>query len=114
MTARAPDATAHGTLRLLWDGPVLYVLVEVAGDTTRSDAATPNWNRGSYAPESDGLFVFMDVFNDQWGLETDTQGVFFLGANSALASVASYNNAGIPSLGSFFNASNQDYSRRLR
>jgi len=64
MTARAPDATAHGTLRLLWDGPVLYVLVEVAGDSTRSDSATPNWNRGSYAPESDGLFVFMDAFND--------------------------------------------------
>ena len=61
-------------------------------------------DRGSYAPESDGLFVFMDVFNDQWGVETDTQGVFFLGANPGLSSGASYANAGIPSLGSFFNA----------
>ena len=45
----------------------------------------------------------MDVFNDQWGFETDTQGVFFLGANPALKAVTSYNNNAIPSLGSFFN-----------
>jgi hypothetical protein len=114
MTADAPAATTQGTLRLLWNGPILYMLVEVTGDTTRSDAETPNWNRGSYSPNTDGLFVFMDVFNDQWGIETDTQGVFFLGANPALTSVTSFSNGGIPSLGSFFNANNQDYSTRLK
>jgi hypothetical protein len=114
MTAPAPDSPACGTLRALWDGPLLYLLVEVSGDITRSDTATPNWSRGAYAPESDGLFVFMDVFNDQWGVETDTQGVFFLGANPALASVASYVSAGIPSLGSFFNPAHQDHSPRLK
>jgi hypothetical protein len=114
MTAAAPEASARGTLRLLWDGPVLYGLVEVTGDSSRSDAAVPNWNRAAYAPESDGLFVFMDVFNDQWGMETDTQGVFFLGANPGLAAVTSYNSAGIPSLGSFFNPANQDHSPRLK
>lgn len=114
MTADAPDATTDGTVRLLWDGPVLYALVEVAGDTTESDTGTPNWTTGSYTPTTDGLFVNMDVFNDQWGMETDTQGVFFLGANPALTSVTSFNNAGIPSLGSFFNPSNQDYSTRLK
>jgi hypothetical protein len=114
MTADAPDATTHGTVRLLWDGPVLYALVEVTGDTTESDTATPNWTTASYTPNTDGLFVSMDVFNDQWGLETDTQGVFFLGANPALTGVTSFNNAGIPSLGSFFNPNNQDYSTRLK
>jgi hypothetical protein len=114
MTADAPDATPQGTLRLLWDGPVLYILVEVTGDNTSSDAGTPNWNGSSYTPDTDGIFVFMDVFNDQWGMETDTQGVFFLAANPALTSVASYNNGGIPSLGSFFNRNNQDYSTRLK
>jgi hypothetical protein len=114
MTADAPAATAQGSLRLLWDGPGLYILVEATGDATRSDAGTPNWNSGSYIPNTDGLFVFMDVFNDQWGIETDTQGVFFLSANPALTSVTSYNNGGIPSLGSFFNPNNQDYSARLK
>jgi hypothetical protein len=114
MTGVAPAATAQGTLRLLWDGPMLYLLVEVTGDGTPSDAGTPNWNSASYTPNTDGLFVFMDVFNDQWGLETDTQGVFFLGANPALTSVTSYNNNGIPSLGSFFNSTNQDYATRLK
>ncbi len=114
MTADAPEATTHGTLRLLWDGPVLYLLVEVSGDGTRADSATPNWNRAAYAPESDGLFVSMDVFNDQWGIETDTQGAFFLGANRDLAAVASFVNAGIPSLGSFFNPMHQDYVPRLK
>jgi hypothetical protein len=78
-------------------------LVEVQGDATRSDSAVPQWTRASHAPESDGLFLCMDVFNDQWGIETDTQGVFFLGANPAAGSVAAFVNAGIPSLGSFFN-----------
>ena len=114
MTGDAPDATAHGTLRLLWDGPVMYLLVEVTGDATRSDAGTPAWNTASYTPDTDGLFVSMDVFNDQWGMETDTQGVFFAGANPALTSVTSFSNAGIPSLGSFFNPNNQDYSTRLK
>jgi hypothetical protein len=114
MTADAPAATARGTLRLLWDGPVLYILAEVAGDTTKSDTETPNWNSGSYSPNTDGLFVYMDVFNDRWGIETDTQGVFFLSANPALTSAASFSNGGIPSLGSFFNTNNQDYSTRLK
>ncbi len=56
----------------------------------------------------------MDVFNDQWGIETDTQGVFFLGANPALTAVASFVNAGIPSLGSFFDPRHQDHSARLK
>src|SRR5690606_14053735 len=34
MAAAAPDAPLRGTARFLWDGPVLYVLVEVDGDTT--------------------------------------------------------------------------------
>lgn len=114
MTADAPNAAAQGTLRLLWNGPVLYLLVEVTGDTTQFDTGTPNWSSGSYIPNTDGLFVFMDVFNDQWGMETDTQGVFFLSANPSLTSVTSFNNGHIPSLGSFFNSGNQDYSTRLK
>ncbi len=114
MTADAPAASAQGTTRLLWDGPVLYVLVEVTGDSTRSDSETPNWSSGSFSPNTDGLFVSMDVFNDRWGIETDTQGIFFLSANAALTSVASFSNGGIPSLGSFFNPNHQDYSTRLK
>ncbi|WP_297082108.1 carbohydrate-binding protein [uncultured Demequina sp.] len=113
MTGDAPDATAGGSMRLLWDGPMLYVLVEVTGDATQSDSAAPTWNSASYTPQSDGLFLFMDVFNDQWGLETDTQGVLFLGANPEVESVATFTNTGIPSLGSFFDPRNQDYSTRL-
>jgi len=114
MTGDAPDATAQGTLRLLWNGPVLYALIEVTGDSSQSDAGTPNWNSGSYYPNTDGLFVSMDVFNDRWGIETDTQGVFFLSANPALSAVTSYTNPGVPSLGSFFSPTNQDYSTRLK
>jgi hypothetical protein len=114
MTATAPGATTEGTLRMLWDGPVLYVLVEVTGDATKSDTGTPNWTPASYTPQTDGLVVFMDVFNDKWGMENDTAGVFFLGANPALTAVTSFNNTGIPSLGSFFHPNNLDYSTRLK
>lgn len=114
MTAPAPGASTAGSLRFLWDGPVLYVLVEVIGDQSPAANGTPDWNQGSFSPDSDGIFVFMDVFNDQWGMETDTQGVFFLGANPELDAVSSYNNAFIPSLGSFFNPDNQDHSPRLK
>jgi hypothetical protein len=113
MTVVAPDATAQGTVRILWDGPVLYVLVEVTGDATQSDTGIPTWNTASYSPATDGLFVSMDVFNDKWGMENDTAGVFFLPANPA-APTTSFNNGGIPSLGSFFHPLNLDYSTRLK
>lgn len=113
MTADLADAATHGTVRLLWDGPTLYALVEVSGDVTPSDTGTPAWTSAAYTPNTDGLFVSMDVFNDQWGLETDTQGVFFLGATPD-AAPTSFNNGGIPSLGSFFHPANQDHSTRLR
>jgi hypothetical protein len=113
MAGLLPSATTEGTLRLLWDGPVLYALVEVTGDATKSDTGIPNWNVASYTPTTDGVFVSMDVFNDKWGMENDTTGVFFLGANPA-APVTSFNNSGIPSLGSFFHPSNLDYSTRLK
>ena len=113
MTAENPGATTTGSMRLLWDGPVLYALVEVTGDTSRSDSGIPSWTTAAYAPTTDGLFVSMDVFNDQWGLETDTQGVFFLGANPEADAGTSFVNPGIPSLGSFFNPNHQDYSTRL-
>jgi len=114
MSGANPAATTTGALKLMWDGPVLYGLVQVSGDATQSDSGTPNWTSASYTPNTDGLFVSMDVFNDQWGLETDTQGIFFGGANPALTDVTSFNNFGIPSLGSFFNPNNQDYSTRLK
>jgi hypothetical protein len=113
MTGVAPAATAQGTLRLLWDGPVLYALVEVTGDATKADTGTPTWSAANTTPSTDGLVVFMDVFNDQWGLENDTTGVVLLPANPA-APATSFNNSGIPSLGSFFNPNNQDYSTRLK
>ena len=113
MSAPTRFTRTYGTLQMLWDGPVLYVLVQVMGDDTRSDSGVPDWNRASFSPESDGLFVFMDVFNDRWGMETDTQGVFLLSANPELDAVTSFNNSFIPSLGSFFNPDNQDYSNRL-
>jgi hypothetical protein len=112
MTATTP-AGAQGNFRLLWDGPVLYMLVEVTGDSTKSDTGTPVWSSASYTPTTDGLFVNMDVFNDQWGMENDTAGVFFLPANPT-APATSFNNSGIPSLGSFFNPNNLDYSARLK
>ncbi len=113
MTAALPTATAQGTVRMLWNGPVLYVLVEVTGDSTKSDTGTSVWNTtGGYTPTTDGLVVWMDTFNDQWGFENDNQGVFFINANPS-AAVTSSNDSGIPSLGSFFNPANQDYSTRL-
>ena len=46
-------------------------------------------------------------------METNTHGVFFLGANSELDAVTSFNISFIPSLGSFFNPANLDHSKRL-
>ena len=67
LSVRILPTNTFGSVSLLWDGPVLYVLVQVMGDDTRSDSGVPDWNRATFNPESDGLFVFMGVFNDQWG-----------------------------------------------
>ena len=55
MTGDAPSASTEGTVRLLWDGPVLYALVEVTGDTTKSDTGTPNWTSAAYTPPICGV-----------------------------------------------------------
>src|SRR5690606_2681157 len=56
MTAASPGAWMRGTARFLWDGPVLYVLVEVEGDSTPADSSIPDWSTPSYAPDGDGIF----------------------------------------------------------
>ncbi|MDR1439518.1 MAG: hypothetical protein LBJ10_05760, partial [Clostridiales bacterium] len=112
LTATAATG-ATGTVRYLWDGPVLYALVEVTGDTT---AATANqtWTGASLASNAsaDGVVFGIDVFNDQWGMENDTTTWFFV--NRSMVTYAMYGGTNIPSLSSFLYASNPDHSPRVK
>ncbi|MDR1062010.1 MAG: hypothetical protein LBL83_12590 [Clostridiales bacterium] len=111
LTATAASGAA-GTVRFLWDGPVLYALVEVAGDTS---AATANqtWTGASLSANAsaDGVVFGIDVFNDQWGMENDTTTWFYVNQNAS--SYAVYGGTNIPSLSSFLYTSCPDYSPRV-
>ena len=110
----APDATAQGRSGCFGTVPFFICSWKSAATAHNRMRIRQTGTSASYSPNTDGLFVFMDVFNDQWGIETETQGDFFLSANPNLSSVTAYTNFGIPSLGSFFSPNNQDYCPRLK
>ncbi|MDR1638126.1 MAG: hypothetical protein LBT59_00385 [Clostridiales bacterium] len=114
LTAEA-TAGPTGELRFMWDGPVLYILVEVSGDTTKNDTGNPTWTTAALAPgTNDGLVVGFDVFNDKWGMENDTTTWFYLPGNANATVAPPFVNSGIRSLGSFLNSTYPDYSPRLK
>ena len=95
-----PDGEqSYGILRLLWDGPVLYLLVEVYDVTPhRGTGAEKSGPTGNPAvPKTlDSVTFGIDLYNDKVLYETDTIGTFTIGSDGELYY---YRNANIPSLG---------------
>lgn len=93
------DKQTYGVLKSLWDGPVLYLLVEVHDYSVQrgTDADTGGPSRNPAVPASLDSVVFgIDLYNDKVLYETDTIGTFTIASNGSLYY---YRNANIPSLG---------------
>lgn len=89
-----------GVLRALWDGPMLYLLVQVRDATpmrgTRASEGAMTI-KPAIPADCDSVQFGFDLYNDKVPYETDTIGMFTVGSNGALYF---YRNPGIPSLGS--------------
>ncbi|MFA9379431.1 MAG: sugar-binding protein [Acetanaerobacterium sp.] len=97
----ADGASPGGNIHAVWNGPVLFLLVEVH-DTTAVRGTLPD-EGGALADspatptDRDSVQFGLDFYNDKVMNETDTAGMFTISSNGALYF---YRNAGIPSLGS--------------
>jgi len=95
----AEGEETRGELRVLWDGPVMYLGVTVFDKNVVNTTTTPAGGMGSNPalPENmDSIEFGIDLYNDKVGYETDTIGAFTIGADGNLYY---FMNANIPSLG---------------
>ena len=93
------DGAASGTLYIAWNGPVLYLLVEVKDETPAAteEAEAALGANPAFPAQADSVTFGIDLYNDKVVYETDTIGTFNVDVNGALHY---YRNAFIPSLGS--------------
>lgn len=104
----------YGLMRTLWDGPVLYLFVEVHDTTPQrmtGSAAGPIGNP-AVPQDMDSVVFGFDLYNDKVLYETDTIGIFTIGSNGELYY---YRNKNIPSLGSpMADPIHPEYQNRIR
>jgi hypothetical protein len=94
----------RGVLRTVWDGPMLYLLVQVRDATPMRGTqagggaiAIAKTAKPAVPADRDSVQFGFDLYNDKVPYETDTIGLFTVGSDGALYF---YRNPGIPSLGS--------------
>ena len=89
-----------GVLRAVWNGPLLYLLVEVRDATPMRGSGAGGGamtSKPAVPPDRDSVQFGFDLYNDKVPYETDAIGMFSIGSDGALYF---FRNAGIPSLGS--------------
>ena len=58
LTAPAQDCTTYGDVRSMWDGSLLYLLINVTDANRTADSSTP--------VNKDGVEVYLDLWNDKF------------------------------------------------
>lgn len=104
----------RGTLRALWDGPVLYLLIQVT-ESSVTHGAQPHKGAGSDNPpipsDRDSVCIGLDLYNERTVYETDTCGLFNISADGELSY---YVNQYISSLSSVFAPESPQFVNRLK
>ena len=77
---------AKGRLYALWDGPVLYLFVEVQDQTLSTEEAEggPTVSNPAIPPRTDSVTFGIDLWNDKVNFGTDTVGTYTVDAGSRL------------------------------
>ena len=80
------ENAASGTLTALWNGPVLYLLVEVKDESKARTPAEegPTGDNPAVPGQTDSVTFGIDLYNDKVNFGTDTIGAFTVDANGAL------------------------------
>jgi hypothetical protein len=112
--AYAAGSEPSGVLRAVWDGPILYLLVEVKDATPvrgTKGSAGAMINKPAVPADRDSVQFGFDLYNDKVPYETDTAGMFSIGSDGALYF---FRNTGIPSLGSVMaDPTHPEYMNRI-
>jgi endo-1,4-beta-xylanase len=82
LKATAPECTTYGTVRSMWDGALLYLLIEVADPdvTTASSAAI----------SKDGVEIYFDLWNDKFPKNEEDDGIMRISAAGELSGTGVY------------------------
>jgi hypothetical protein len=111
----AAGSEPKGILRAVWDGPMLYLLVQVRDVTpmrgTKGGEGAMT-SKPAVPADRDSVQFGFDLYNDKVPYETDTIGMFTVGSDGALYF---YRNSGIPSLGSVMaDPIHPEYTNRIK
>lgn len=96
----APGSEPYGVLKALWDGPLLYLFVQVRDATPMrgsGDVGGAIMQKPAVPGDLDSVQFGFDIYNDKVPYETDTTGMFTVGSDGRLYF---FRNQAIPSLGS--------------
>ncbi len=105
-----------GILRSVWDGPVLYLFVEVTDESPMTQTAPPaNGGAMTAKPavptDRDSVVFAFDLWNEKVVYETDTSAVFTVDSSGNLT----FFRSGIPSLGSVHaDPTHPEYTNRIK
>lgn len=106
----------NGVLRSVWDGPVLYLFVEVNDESPMFGAAPPAnggamTSKPAVPTDRDSVAFAFDLYNEKVVYETDTAAAFTIDSTGNLY----FYRSGIPSLGSVFaDPTHPEYSPRIK
>jgi len=113
----------YGDLRAVWDGPVMYLFVEVH-DTTAVRGTLPETggamtSKPALPADRDSVVFALDFFNEKVVYETDTAGVFTISSNGILSYFHSANTYSdlysIPTLSSVIaDPTHPEYGNRIK
>ncbi len=84
--SQSGTAPASGMLYAAWDGPVVYLFVEVKDETPSTVAAEggPMGDNPAIPPQTDSVTFGIDLWNDKVNFGTDTVGTFTVDADGQL------------------------------
>ncbi|MDR1541343.1 MAG: Ig-like domain-containing protein [Clostridiales bacterium] len=109
--ASGADSNTSGSFLSVWDGALLYLLVEVKDETKARDETIPDGAKNPIIPiAADSVNFAIDFYNDKTWYETDTAGVFNISSSGA---ISYFENQSIPSLGSVFSPNHPEHLNRI-
>jgi hypothetical protein len=67
LSARAAECPTYGNVRSLWDGALLYLLIDVSDNDVTS--------AGRRATDKDGVEIYLDLWNDKFPKNEEDDGI---------------------------------------
>jgi endo-1,4-beta-xylanase len=82
LSARAAECPTYGNVRSLWDGALLYLLIDVSDNDVTS--------AGRRATDKDGVEIYLDLWNDKFPKNEEDDGIIRISCQGELSGSGVY------------------------